>query len=402
MEAVLKKNKGSIWTRQFTTIFIINILVNVSLYMVNTLIPKISAYLQTPVALIGVVVSTFAVTSLLSRPFVGVSSLYVKDINILRISVSILIVTYALFGMAGNIYTVIAGRLLQGIGMSFVGPLCLCLASNYLPKNRIASGVAVFSIGQASANAIGPSIGLAIAEKFGYGLGFFLPSGLMLLALILSLTLTSEAEPTREKFRFSLYTFLAREALVPCIIFFFLGGAYSCIVSYVVLYGESCGIANCGVFFTSYAIFVMLSRLVSGKLGEKYGLSYVIITAIICYGISFYFLSISHTTLMFILAGAVSALGYGVCQPSIQAVCMMRVDESRRAVAGNTCYFGVDMGYLIMPTVSGAIVSTVQQKTGDITQGYISMFRIMPIAILIALIIYILFGRKYEQTKETT
>lgn len=395
------KNRGrSIWTGKFLTIFTINILVNAGLYMVNTLVPKATASLNAPVTIVGVVASTFAVTSLLSRPFVGVSGSFLRSRTILRISVSILVAAYGLFGLAGSVSMMIVGRLMQGIGMAFVGPICLTIASNSIPRERMASGIAVFSIGQASANAFGPSIGLWLASNLDYGPAFFTGAALMLISLGLSLALPEDKPLNHQGFKLSLNTVFAKEALPAGVIFFFLGGAYSCVVSYVVLYGESCGIENCGIFFTAYAIFVMLSRLFSGKIGEKYGMSSVIIPGILCYAASFYIISISHTTAMFVFAGAFSALGYGICQPSIQALCMMQVPEERRNVAGNTCYFGVDVGYLVMPTIAGAIITAVQNQGGSVTEGYIYMYRIMPISILCALVIYIFTAKKMRQRAE--
>lgn len=397
----MTENRESIWSANFLRIFVVNILVNASLYMVNTLVPKASADLNAPVTVVALVVSTFAVTSLVSRPFVGISGSIMRSRTILCISAGILAGTYGVFSLADNVPMMILGRLMQGIGMAFVGPICLTVASNSLPQHRLASGIAIFSIGQASANAFGPSIGLWLAEKAGYSLAFFTAASLMLLALFISLSLTRDEFTPSGTVKLSLNTFFAREALVPGIIFFFLGGAYSCVVSYVVLYGESCGIGNCGVFFTSYAIFVMLSRLISGRLGEKYGMSAVIISAMVFYAVSFYIISISRTTVMFIFAGAFSALGYGICQPSIQALCMMKVPGERRSVAGNTCYLGVDMGYLVMPSVAGAIVAGVQSRGGSITQGYVTMYRVMPVAIICALLIYLIYRSTGPKTKES-
>lgn len=384
-----ESSRESIWTRKFIIIFVINILVNSSLYMVNTLVPKATVDLNSTITIVGIVSSTFAVTSLLSRPLVGVSGNFLCSRTILQISVSILITAYFVFGLAQSVPMMIAGRLMQGIGMAFVGPICLTIASNSIPQEKMASGIAVFSIGQASANAFGPSLGLRLASRFGYGPAFFIGSALMLISLLLSAFIPKEKIQSQIKLKFSPSSIIAKEALAAGAIFFFLGGVYSCVVSYVVLYGESCGVENSGVFFTSYAVFVICSRFFSGKIGEKHGMSSVIIPGMLCYAISFYIISLSHTTLMFIFAGAFSALGYGICQPSIQALCMMQVPQNQRNLAGNTCYFGVDMGYMIMPSIAGAIVTKVQSNGGNVTQGYIAMYRIMPIFILCALILYV-------------
>lgn len=365
--------------------------------MVNTLIPKFTEHLSSSVTIVGIVASAFAVTSILSRPLVGIVGTILRDRLILCISAAILMIAYGLFGFAKSVPAIAIGRLIQGAGMAFVGPICLTIASNSLPRDRIASGIAVFSIGQAAANAFGPSIGLWILSKIGYSAAFFTSSTIMLMALIISLTIPRGSDKKRISCKVSIESFIEKKALTPAIIFFFLGGAYSCIVSYIVLYGESRGIQNCGVFFSAYAVFVIISRFFSGRIGDKYGVFYVIVLGMICFFISFHVISVSSDIGMFIFAGAFSALGYGICQPSVQALCMMRVPEQRRNTAGNTCYLGVDVGYLAMPTVAGGIINYAQSGGKDLVESYIFMYRAISLAIVCALVIYIFSEKKSIQ-----
>ena len=57
-----------------------------------------------------------------------------------------------------------------------------------------------------------------------------------------------------------------------------------------------------------------------------------------------------------ISAGAVLAgIGYGAAQPVLQSLVMQTEPKARRAVAGNTLYVGMDIGFFIGPIIGGFV-----------------------------------------------
>jgi MFS family permease len=96
---------------------------------------------------------------------------------------------------------------------------------------------------------------------------------------------------------------------------------------------------------------------------------------------------------MFILSGVISAFGFGVCHPSLQTLCMRLVPKERRGVASNTSYLGTDLGFLVGPTLGGAIITLVQSTGGSVLLGYSVMFAVMIVPILVALGVF-LFRKK--------
>ena len=192
---------------------------------------------------------------------------------------------------------------------------------------------------------------------------------------------------------FSWRTFIAPEAIVPAVVIFFLSGAYSGVNAFVVLYGDSLNIAQIGLFFTSYAVCLVVSRPIAGRIADRYGLSTVIIPGMVIFGAAFAVLSYARSLTGFLVAGAISAFGYGVCQPAIQTLSLTSVDKSRRTVAGNTNYIGVDLGYLIMPVLAGWVVTTAGNSGASLANSYSLMYRVLMIPVAIGLVIYIIFGR---------
>jgi len=385
---IVPEGRQTIWNKAFIDIFVINIILNMGQYMMNTLIPKFAEHLGATAAIVGMVSGMFAVTALSVRPIVGPATGYFRKNLLLAVAVGNIALGYICYGFSGSIPMIIVGRLLQGIGMGFLAPVLLALASDALPCGRMASGIGIYSLGQAIAAAVGPTIGLELTGVIGYNKTFFIGAVIMGVVLVLALRLESEKPVRTEKFKISIKNMVAIEVIVPTIIMFFLGGTYSCINSFIVIYGGVCGVKQIGLFFTAYAVCLLFSRPISGRIADRYGMDKAIIPGILVYALSFIIISFARSLPMFIFAGAVSAFGYGVCQPSIQAVCMKLVPKERRGVAGNTNYIGVDSGFLLTPMLAGYIVTFVQNQSNNEVLGFAFMYRVMTIPILIALVIF--------------
>jgi MFS family permease len=91
---------------------------------------------------------------------------------------------------------------------------------------------------------------------------------------------------------------------------------------------------------------------------------------------------------MFVLAGVVTALGYGISEPMIQTMNMQLVPRERRGAAGNTNFLGIDVGMLIGPTLAGFIITGVENASGDKLFGYATMYRIMVLPTVAAIVIF--------------
>ncbi|WP_420871895.1 MFS transporter [Cohnella rhizosphaerae] len=145
---------------------------------------------------------------------------------------------------------------------------------------------------------------------------------------------------------------------------------------------------------------MLFTRPFSGRMADKYGLDKILIPAMLMFALSFVLISFSRTLPMFLLSGAVSAFGYGICQPVIQTLCMKLVPQERRGIAGNTSYIGVDIGYLVTPSIAGAIV-TLSQSGGGAVAGYAVMFQVMTLPIAIALVLFLFRRRRLMAAAES-
>lgn len=392
--SAVQPGKEPIWTPSFRHLFIISALLNFGQFMMSTLVPKFAEHLGASAAIIGTVSGMFAVTALAVRPFVGPSAGYFRKNRLLAAAAGIILLAFVCYGTANSISMVMAGRLLHGIGMGLLAPVSLAMAGDVLPSRRLATGIGVFSLGQAGATAIGPSVGLALVQAFGYSATFWIGSVLMGIVVVLAWRLKSDKPARGARFQLSLHRMVASEVLFPTVILFFLAGAHACIQAFILIYGGVNGVDEIGLFFTMYAVCLLIARPLVGKIADTYGMDKVILPGILLFAVSMIVISYSRTLPMFLLAGGISSFGYGICLPSIQTLSIRLVSSSRRAIASNTNYIGIDAGYLIAPAIAGLIVSYVQQHGGDEPSAYAVMFRLMSIPIVIAFMIYLYHKKK--------
>ena len=389
--------KDTIWTPTFISIFIANFATQMGQFMMNTLIPKYVNYLGATASVVGMVTSMFAVTALALRPITGPAFDYFSKKKLYMLSVFTIVIAFIGYSTAQSVPVMVVFRLLHGIGIGCTAPLGLAIASDSLPSDKIGSGVGIFSLGQAVASAIGPSIGLSLAKGIGYSATFMIGAAVMGIACALCFFIKDLPVQNRGKFKISPDRIFAKQAILPAVLYAFVSLAYSCINSFIAIYGDERGVEQIGLFFTAYALVLIFSRPMSGSISDRFGVGKVIVPGCLLFALSFFIISFASSLPMFLLAGAVSACGYGALQPAVQALCMRSVPRDRRGAAANTNYAGADVGQLLGPVISGRIVELVQASSGSVAAGYAAMYRWMTIPIGIALLLYIFNAKAFNQ-----
>ena len=388
------KNAGIIWTKDFLNIFILNFVMSMGQFMMNTLIPKYAYQLGAAATVVGIVTGAFAVTALVLRPVAGPAMDYYKKNRLLSFAIGLITLSFIIYGFSRSITMLIVARLIHGIAMSVSAPLSLALVSNILPNDKMASGIGIYSLGSAIATAIGPSIGLKMADIISYNGTFFICAVLMLLAFVLSFLLKTDSPERAQRFRISIKQIIAPEVLWPTLVIFFVAFAYSSINSFIAIYGELSGVKEIGLYFTASAICMIIIRPISGRIADKYGHDKSIVPGLVIFVAALMLISFSRSLPMFILAGAVTALGFGSSQPLIQTMIMQLVPRSRRGAAGNTNYIGIDCAFLLGPSIAGTVITTIYNSTGNEILGFSTMFRMMILPVIIALVIFLIHRKK--------
>lgn len=384
-----------IWTLPFISVFIANMLMFLGQQMMNTLVSKYADYLGAAPSMVGFVASAFAYTALVFKIFAAPAIDTYNRKFVLASTLMVMAVSFFGYGTSESVGSLLFFRLLQGAGQAFTATCCLALASSVLPKSRMATGIAYFSLAQAICQSIGPTLGLSLVEHVGYRATFYTGSSIMVLATVAALMIRlPENAMTKQKKRMkiSVDRIIAVEAIIPATLAFFLAMANYNINAFLAIYGAERGCATTiGYFFTVYALTMLFSRPAVGKLADRYGIVRMLIISMLCFMVAFMLISFSVNIWMFLVAAFIFAFGYGAAHPLVQALCMKCVPAEKRGAGSSTNYIGQDLGNLVGPTLAGLVIERM---------GYASMWRIMVIPVFMALLVTY-FSRSYINSKSS-
>lgn len=374
-----------VWNLHFTCIFLANATMYLGQYMIQTLVTKYASTIGAEPATLALVASAFALTALIFKIFSGPLLDAFERKFIIFGAMLVLASAFLGYSFASSVKMVISFRLLQGAAQAFTATGYLALATDALPKDKLGSGLGIFTLAQSICMAISPTIGLAIANRFGFPVTFAVASVLVFCAAFLSLTIKPSKKEKRS-FKLRLDNIIAKEALLPMFLLFMIYISASLINSYLVIYAtEQRGLESIGIYFTVNTLILFFTRPMVGKLTDRVGFIKIFIPALLCFAASFLIISVSTKLWMFLIASVVAAFGNGVCHPLVNSLCMKAVPKERRGAGSSTSYIGVDLGNLVGPSLAAAVITSL---------GYAWMWRVMTIPIFIAIAVTLVFAKR--------
>jgi len=380
--------KETIWSAPYIALMATNFFQSMAAFMTNTTLPLYLSELGAATSVIGTVVGAFAITALLIRPFAGPAFDSFSRKRLLLVAQTLIGISLIGYGAVRSVPALFCVRLLHGIGIGCSGPLAMSLVSEFLPASRLASGISIYALAQSFAQVIGPAVGLWLAEAYGFSNAYFLAAASVIVAMV---GVFFVKEPPRERlpYRFSLDRMFAREAVPKAAVLCLLAIAFAGLTSYLVLYGQLLGVENMGAYFVVYALCLVGTRPLFGKMADRFGSARVLVLGVICFAASYIMLWQVRGFAGMIVVAVVGSAGFGACAPLIQSMALASVPPERRGAASNTAFTGLDLGMLIGPATAGHVIEALVPVTGGELAAYSNMWLVMlvPLAVAFAVIV---------------
>lgn len=280
-------------------------------------------------------------------------------------------------------------RIVQGIGWGFSTTASGTIATDLIPVRRRGEGMGYYGLSGNFALAIGPALGLTLADVISFKQLFLITALSGLIAFLLSLNIRyKKVEESSDKSRVTRFDIVEKSALHPAIILMFVTLTFGGITTFLPLYAAQKGVAGIQFYFISFALFVMLSRVFAGKLYDNKGDLYVIPPGITLVFIAMLLLAWLPNLPILILGGALYGLGFGTIQPALQAWAVTAAPTNRKGMANATFFSAFDTGVGIGALLFGQIAFMF---------NYTAIYLISALSVMIALIYYlflILTGRR--------
>jgi len=388
----LLSQPNRLWTKNFLLLLAANFAVYVSFYM---LIPSLPVYIKAITgkeALTGLAMGIFLLAAVLFRPFAGRSVDHRNRKGIFLFGSAIFFVSALAFNLASTLVVLLTARFVQGIGWAYCNTAAGTLASDIIPKSRLAEGMGYYGLSLSIAMGIGPDLALFLSQRYNFQLMFYVCAGSVLLSFLMALFMSyHNVSKSKDSLPARKAVLLEKKALHPSLVMFFVCISYAAIISFLALYGQYRQVAEIGLFFTVYAISMIFSRPFFGRLADRKGYSIVIIPGLIMCTLTVIIIFFAHTLPVFILAGLVYGIGFGAVMPPTQALSVLNVRPDRRGAATATYFLFLDLGLGMGSVLWGFVAQAL---------SYDIMYLLVIIPSIFALLPYLLFARQAKVKQE--
>jgi MFS family permease len=370
-------NRPSLWTKEFILITVVNLFIFLGFQMLLPVLPVYSAKLGGANVWAGLVVGMITFSAVIMRPIAGRLLDQKGRKGVLLYGLGVFILCTLGYNWVPSVLLLLVLRFIHGFGWGASGTATSTIASDLIPKHRFAEGMGYFGLTSTLAMAIGPALGLSLMNGYGFNTVFNLAAASVMIAVLIVFTLPTQTpilKPNQKK-----GGMIERSALLPGFIIFFINMSYGAVVSFIALYAEQREVQHIGLFFTVYALAILVSRPYFGRIADRKGTSFALIPGIGALLGALVILYVANSLTIFLLAGLLYGFGFGAVQPSLQAMAVRNVEPARRGSANATFFLGFDLGIGVGSIVWGVVAERV---------GYNVMYLWAMVPVFIALLIH--------------
>lgn len=388
--------RAKLWTKDFIIITLTAFLIFLTFYLLMTTmtlyaIEQFNASETTA----GLAASIFVIGSLVARLFAGKYIDVVGRRNLLYASLILFLISSISYFFVTDFAFLLTIRFIHGIAFGVVTTVMGTAVMSIIPPTRRGEGTSYFSLSTPLATAIGPFIGILITQQADFKWIFVTCTTFAIFNIIVMLFAKIPEEPLTMEQRkelkgFRLQDFFEKSALPIASIIFILGITYASVLSYLSPFAIEVKLTGAAsIFFIVYAVFLLGSRPLTGKLLDRRGENIIIYPALILFTIGLFCLSQSYGSAMLLIASALIALGFGNMISCSQVAVVNLAPHHRIGLATSTFYIAMDAGIGVGPIIIGAILPHV---------GYRGMYEVMALLVFITIFMYyFLHGRKAKK-----
>jgi MFS family permease len=354
----------------------------------SSLLPTLPLYIDDVGASkqeIGIVMGSFAIGLLLSRPMLG--RLADERGRKIVLLIGTIVAAIAPFGYLAtqSIGLLILVRIFHGISVAAFTTGYSALIADLAPAKTRGEIIGYMSLTTPIGLAIGPALGGYLEATSGYGILFLLSAELGFCALLGIVQVTNPPVQTQEQTQGENRNFWqilsSPRVRIPTIVMLLVGFSLGAVHTFVSLFLKSTEVDfNGGLFFTAAAISSFSIRVFAGKASDRFGRGLFITFGIICYILGLILLWQAHSAMVFLLAAIAEGAGGGTL---ISMMITMMADRSVPQERGKVfaiCIAGLDLGIAIAAPLLGIIAEFV---------GYRDMFGYGAAITSVALVIFL-------------
>jgi MFS family permease len=296
----------------------------------------------------GYIISLFTLTAAISRPFSGklVDQIGRKPIMIYGAVVTMLCsISYVfLVGVIGFFIL----RLVHGMSTGFAPTGRTAFLADMVPLHKRGEAMGILGISASLGMAGGPALGSEVAKYFGLDAMFYV-SALMAVISILIVMPMKETLKDPKPFKWNMLNvkfsdIYEPKVIGPSLIMVLYAYSFGTVLTIIPDYSKYLEIGNKGLFFTTFFLSSLFSRLIAGKISDKKGRVIVIKAGLFIFSLGLITTALATSKWMFLSGAFMYGLGGGITSPTIFAWTIDLSDQVRRGRGISFMYLAMEIG----------------------------------------------------------
>ncbi len=302
---------------------------------------------------IGFIMGSFGIASLGAIPFVA----YLVDKygrrKFMLLGYGIMVVAtlgYLFISHLSPVFYLL--RFAQGVSFAFAFTSAGTFVTDYIPAERRAEGLGIFSAFTIASYAIGPSLGELVIELFGFRSFFIYASIFSLIAFVLTI-FTRDGNFIRSSDPYGLGFFrliASKRYAIILVSNLILAGGLGAILNFVATFLRSKGLAAF-YFFLTYMIAVSAVRIFGGRISDSLGRKAVASPCLFIVSVSLASMYFIDNAISAILISLFFSIGYGFLYPTLSALVIdnAKSDERGKAMGAFNATYSLGINFLAFP-----------------------------------------------------
>jgi MFS family permease len=273
---------------------------------------------------VGLIMGIHSLTAILIRPFFGrlIDRQGGKKISLAGIVILMAAVPFFNLVRDAGAFPVFL-RALTGIGWGISMTATITMCTDLAPVQSMARSIGIVGVAGLVANAVGPSLGEEIIQRFGFS-GLFNFSLLFLVLSFFLLMITPEllredrgekstSEKTTRVWRNTSWFLLVIIGSMPIIH----GSIRGAIIYFMPLLIKNLNLGRVGPFFVIFSAAAILSRFRLGGLSDRYGRKKIVFLSALIISLNLVLISRTGSTSLLLVTGFIGGLGQGLIFPAL-------------------------------------------------------------------------------------
>ena len=277
-------------------------------------------------------------------------------------------------GLIADYRVMLAIVLVHGVFWSGLLSASAAYMANMLPEHRRAEGIGYWGLSSILAIAVAPPVGFWL-YSFGWMWLCAAAAALNLVMTAIAWTLeeTHVPAPRAPGRRAGL---LEWRVLVISGSLFLYSFGYGGITSFTALYADANGVAPKGIYLTTLALVILVTRPLSGRLGDRWGYKRVFVPCLVLITLGLACLAAGGTRPWLILSAVVFGIGFGAAYPAYVGYVLQGIAADRRGAAFGAVLAAFDTGIGTGSVAIGWIVQHYGFQTAYGTAALVAAFAV--------------------------